>query len=166
MKQTEIAAEDTAKTRPATWKRLIQGLVSTAVVVGIFVGVMPQIADYSDVWATIRSLSGFEAITLALVAFWNLATYWFVLVAALPGLRLREAAVHDPIDLAAHLDSDQCLLMLAEYDQCVPFINGLLLRRALGNPQTLTLKSGHYTAVFALPWMAQHTSRFLRAKGI
>ncbi|MDJ0497527.1 MAG: YbhN family protein [Acidimicrobiia bacterium] len=93
MKQTETAVEDPARTKPAVWKRLIQALVSTVVVVGIFVGVMPQIADYSDVWEIIRSLTGLEATTLALVAFWNLATYWFVLVAALPGLRLREAAV-------------------------------------------------------------------------
>lgn len=74
-------------------KRIIQAAISIAVVIGIFVGVMPQIADYSEVWATIRSLTWLEAATLALVAFWNLATYWFVLVAALPGMRLREAAV-------------------------------------------------------------------------
>ena len=93
MKQTERAADDTAEAKPATWKRLTQALVSTVVVVGIFVGVMPQIADYSDVWEIIRSLTRLEATSLALVAFWNLATYWFVLIAALPGLRLREAAV-------------------------------------------------------------------------
>ncbi len=93
MKQTETTVEDPARTKPAMWKRLVQALVSTVVVVGIFVGVMPQIADYSEVWEIIRSLTGFETTTLALVAFWNLATYWFVLIAALPGLRLREAAV-------------------------------------------------------------------------
>jgi uncharacterized membrane protein YbhN (UPF0104 family) len=74
-------------------KRIVQAIISIAVVVGIFVGVMPQIADYSEVWATIRSLTWLEATTLALVALWNLATYWFVMVAALPGMRLREAAV-------------------------------------------------------------------------
>ncbi|MDJ0925372.1 MAG: YbhN family protein [Acidimicrobiia bacterium] len=79
--------------KPPTWKRVVQGAVSLVVVVGIFVGVMPQIADYGEVWATIRSLTWLESFSLALVALWNLATYWFVLVAALPGLRLREAAV-------------------------------------------------------------------------
>ena len=74
-------------------KRIIQALISSAVVIGIFVGVMPQFADYSEVWTTIRSLTWLESVSLALFAFWNLATYWFVLVAALPGLRLREAAV-------------------------------------------------------------------------
>lgn len=81
------------KTRPAMTKRVVQSVISLVVVVGIFVGVMPRIADYTEVWATIRSLTWLESVSLAVVAFWNLATYWFVLVAALPGLRLREAAV-------------------------------------------------------------------------
>lgn len=88
----EVTEEAPAK-RPAVWKRVAQATISIVVVVGIFVGVMPQIADYSEVWGTIRSLTWLESVSLALVAFWNLATYWFVLVAALPGMRLREAAV-------------------------------------------------------------------------
>ena len=78
---------------PPKTKRIVQSIISTIVVVGIFVGVLPQIADYSEVWTTIRSLAWLKSVSLAIVAFWNLATYWFVLVAALPGLRLREAAV-------------------------------------------------------------------------
>ncbi len=77
----------------ARWKRILQGVVSTAVVVGIFAGIMPQIADYGDVFSTIGQMTGLEIGSLVLVGLWNLATYWFVLVAALPGLRLREAAV-------------------------------------------------------------------------
>lgn len=76
-----------------SWKRVLQSLVSLAIVVGIFVGVMPQIANYTDVWDTIRNMTGLEIGGLFLVGLWNLATYWFVLVAALPGMRLREAAV-------------------------------------------------------------------------
>jgi uncharacterized membrane protein YbhN (UPF0104 family) len=72
---------------------MIQGAVSFVIVVGIFVGVMPQIADYSEVWATMTSLTWLETVSLLAVATWNLATYWLVLVAALPGLRLREALV-------------------------------------------------------------------------
>ena len=68
-------------------------MVSLVIVVGIFVGVMPQIAGYGDVWDTIRALTGWEAASLLVLALWNLATYWFVMVAALPGLRFREAAV-------------------------------------------------------------------------
>jgi len=67
--------------------------LSFGIVAGIFIGVMPRFANYSDVWATIRSLTWLESASLAVVAIWNLATYWFVLIAAMPGLRLREAAV-------------------------------------------------------------------------
>ena len=81
------------KSNKAIWKRVLQAVVSLIIVVGIFVGVMPLIADYGDVFDTIRAMSGLEGWSLVLIGLWNLATYWFVLTAALPGLRLREAAV-------------------------------------------------------------------------
>ena len=84
-------AEEKPKT--AMWKRVVQALISLAIIVGIFVGVMPLIADYGDVFDTILAMTSLELGSLVLVGLWNLATYWFVLVAALPGLRLREAAV-------------------------------------------------------------------------
>lgn len=78
---------------PSPVRRIVQGVISIVIVAGIFVGVLPQFADYSEVWETIRSLTWLESVSLVVVALWNLATYWFVLVAALPGLRLREALV-------------------------------------------------------------------------
>jgi uncharacterized protein (TIRG00374 family) len=84
---------DDARQRPQTWKRVVQALVSLAIVIGIFVGVMPLIADYGEVWDTIRAMTWLETTTLVLVGLWNLVTYWFVLTAALPGLRFREAAI-------------------------------------------------------------------------
>jgi uncharacterized protein (TIRG00374 family) len=75
------------------WRRIVQALVSVAVVVGIFVGVFPRIADYGEVWQTISDMTWLEVTTLAAAGLWNLVTYWFVLTAGLPGLRLREAAV-------------------------------------------------------------------------
>lgn len=89
------AAEETAAApkKTAVWKRVAQAVISLAIVVGIFVGVMPLIADYGEVWATIQAMTWLEVLSLILIGLWNLATYWFVLTAALPGLRLREAAV-------------------------------------------------------------------------
>ena len=88
-------AGDAVDSRPkvAVWKRLLQAGVSLVIVIGIFAGVMPRIADYGDVFDTIRAMTNLEVGSLVLIGLWNLATYWFVLTAALPGLRLREAAV-------------------------------------------------------------------------
>ena len=82
-----------APKKTAVWKRVVQAVISLAIVVGIFVGVMPLIADYGEVWATIQAMTWLEVLSLVLIGLWNLITYWFVLTAALPGLRLREAAV-------------------------------------------------------------------------
>ena len=87
------ASEEDDHGRGFPWKRIIQALISLAIVAGIFLGVMPLIADYGDVFDTIRAMTGLELGSLVVFGLWNLITYWFVLVAALPGLRLREAGV-------------------------------------------------------------------------
>jgi uncharacterized protein (TIRG00374 family) len=79
--------------RKVPWKRIVQALISLVIVAGIFLGVMPLIADYGDVFDTIRAMTGLELGSLVAFGLWNLITYWFVLTAALPGLRLREAGV-------------------------------------------------------------------------
>jgi uncharacterized membrane protein YbhN (UPF0104 family) len=66
-------------------RRVVQGLASLAVVVAIFVFALPQFADFSKVWASIAAMTPIELFTLALAAVWNIVTYWFVMVAALPG---------------------------------------------------------------------------------
>ncbi|MDH3294559.1 MAG: lysylphosphatidylglycerol synthase domain-containing protein [Acidimicrobiia bacterium] len=71
----------------------LRAAVTAAVVVTIFAGVLPRIASYSDVWAVILTMSWPEVASMLLIAGWNLVTYWFVQVAALPGLRYRQAAV-------------------------------------------------------------------------
>jgi uncharacterized protein (TIRG00374 family) len=81
-------------------KRLLQALVSLAVVVGIFAGVMPRIANYGDVWDTILAMSRFEMSTLILIGLWNLVTYWLVLTAVLPGLTYPQAAISNQASTA------------------------------------------------------------------
>lgn len=90
---TAETAGERSRPQGFPWKRVVQALISLVIVVGIFVGVMPLIADYGDVFDTIRAMTWLEVASLVAVGLWNLVTYWFVLVAALPGLRLREAAV-------------------------------------------------------------------------
>jgi uncharacterized protein (TIRG00374 family) len=68
-------------------------VVSLAIVVAIFVGVLPQVADFSRVWAAVRSMTTLELASLGVVAAWNLTTYWFVQMASLPGLTLTQAMI-------------------------------------------------------------------------
>jgi putative heme transporter len=65
--------------------RILQGLASLAVVVIVFVYALPQFADFSQVWDVMRAMTWIELTTLAVFAAWNIATYWFVMVASLPG---------------------------------------------------------------------------------
>jgi len=74
-------------------RQVVSAVVSIAIVVGIFWYFLPQFADISQVWATIRSMTWLEIATLVLVAAWNLLTYCFVLVVTTPGLTLAQAFV-------------------------------------------------------------------------
>ncbi len=94
MSQAEPAAGGEAAPGTRSRARLaLRAAVSIVIVVGIFVGVLPRIANYSDVWRTIADMTWLELVSLLLIAVWNVVTYWFVMVAALPGLRLGQAAV-------------------------------------------------------------------------
>src|SRR5688572_11185989 len=73
--------------------RRVQASISAVVVLLIFGFLFPKIADYGEVWDTIRDMTGLELATLGLVAAWNLISYWPVLMAVQPDLRLKEAAV-------------------------------------------------------------------------
>ena len=93
--ETDIATEVAPPIRPvgSNRRRVLQGLFSLALVVAIFVFVMPQVADVSEVWANIQAMTWLEITTIVIVALWNLASYWFVWVACLPGLTVPQAAV-------------------------------------------------------------------------
>jgi uncharacterized membrane protein YbhN (UPF0104 family) len=75
--------------------------LSLAVVVVIFGFVFPNVADYGAVRDTIADMTRIELAGLTLVALWNLASYWPALMAALPGLTLREAATSNLASTAA-----------------------------------------------------------------
>lgn len=67
--------------------------MSLTVVLVIFVGVLPRIADFSQVWATLVDMTWLEGLTLSLAALWNLVTYWILVMITLPGLSFPQAAV-------------------------------------------------------------------------
>jgi uncharacterized protein (TIRG00374 family) len=96
-------AEPPSETAPAPRSRLRRaiGLIaSVAIIVGLLVGVLPAMADFGEVWGAIRSLTWLEATTLLIAAVWNILTYQFVILAALPGLTLLRAFVVGQISTA------------------------------------------------------------------
>ena len=74
-------------------RRIATIALGLAVVVATFVFVLPQIANYGDVWRVVRELSWEELAALVGVTVLNLATFPPQWVAALPGLRFRQAFV-------------------------------------------------------------------------
>jgi uncharacterized protein (TIRG00374 family) len=66
--------------------RLIAVIVSVVVVGGVFVFVLPRIADYRAVWDTISGLTWEQMAALAVAELVNLATFAPPYMAALPGL--------------------------------------------------------------------------------
>jgi uncharacterized membrane protein YbhN (UPF0104 family) len=74
-------------------KRIAGVLISVAIVVAIFAYAIPKFANYGSVWKAFTSLTPLELWSLVAVTILNLVTYWLANMAALPGLRLGQAAV-------------------------------------------------------------------------
>jgi len=79
--------------RNARRNQIIQGVISLIVVVAIFWFVLPKIADYGEVWRTIKAMTGLEVGVLIFFAAFNLWTYLPLNMSVLPGLRTGEAFV-------------------------------------------------------------------------
>ncbi|MDH4111795.1 MAG: YbhN family protein [Actinomycetota bacterium] len=74
-------------------RRIISAVISVAVVGGIFAFAIPKVADYAEVWKAFESLTSLELLSLIAAMIFNLFTYWWANMAALPGLKLTRAAV-------------------------------------------------------------------------
>jgi uncharacterized membrane protein YbhN (UPF0104 family) len=90
---TPTPSTPTPKRRRPRWAKILAPLVSVAIVVGVFWYFLPQFTSISAVWASIQSMSWWQMSLLVLVAIWNLATYWIVMVSTMPGLTYGQAAV-------------------------------------------------------------------------
>jgi uncharacterized protein (TIRG00374 family) len=74
-------------------KRMLGSAGILAVAVCVFVFVLPQIADYRDVWDVVRGLGWQAWLLLGAVTVLNILTFPPPWMAALPGLRFRQALV-------------------------------------------------------------------------
>ncbi len=73
------------------WRRLVGPALALIVVLGTFGFVLPQVADYASVWATIQTLSVADLVLLVGLATWNLASVGPMLTTAFPGMRFWQA---------------------------------------------------------------------------
>jgi uncharacterized membrane protein YbhN (UPF0104 family) len=73
----------------------VEILISLAIIVGVFFFFVPTIASYSDVWATVKTLTFMQLLILAGATVLNILTYWTQMVAFMPGLTLAQAAVNN-----------------------------------------------------------------------
>jgi putative heme transporter len=87
------ASADMRRGRRTTLRRVLPGVLSLAIVIGVFWYFLPQFTSISDVWTEIRSMTWLELATLVVAALWNLVTYFLLMVATTPGLTFPQAAV-------------------------------------------------------------------------
>lgn len=97
------AGADTAGGATSTRRKIpgwVKGVASLALAAALLVGVLPQFADLGEVWDTITAMTFWEVVVLVLAAVWNIITYQFVMMAALPGLKWRHAFMAGQITTA------------------------------------------------------------------
>jgi len=99
-RSTSLAGDRPGSASPTRARGRLTGpwsgtLLTAVVVTAVFAGVLPRMADYAGAWDLVRDLTGGETTLLAAVAALNLLTYGPVWMAALPGLRLRQAILSD-----------------------------------------------------------------------
>lgn len=78
--------------------------------------------------------------------------------------QLREMLKYDPLNYARYVDPKKVLLVLARYDDVVPIAKGLELKERMGNPETIMIPAGHYTAVLSIPYIKSQSFDFLERR--
>ena len=77
---------------------------------------------------------------------------------------LRKMLTRDPLMYAPYIDPKKVLLVLARYDTVVPIAKGLELKEKMGNPETIMIPSGHYTAVLSIPYIKSQSFDFFEKR--
>jgi putative heme transporter len=83
----------TAIPRPHRARKVLRTVVSVALVAAIFAFALPRFASYRSVWASLDGMTWPHALLVGVTAAASMASYWVMICAVLPSIRLREAAV-------------------------------------------------------------------------
>src|SRR4051794_11069525 len=87
--------------QPSRVKAIAGRAIGLALVLGVFVFVLPKVADYGEVWRIVSGLGGMDIAELAAIALLNLATFGPPWMAAFPGLSLLHSLVLSQASTAA-----------------------------------------------------------------
>ena len=77
---------------------------------------------------------------------------------------LKQRITCDPMHFAPYMDARNTMMILALFDQCVPFTKGKELRDRMGKPETIYLFSGHYTSLLFKAYVKHATLKFFNKK--
>jgi uncharacterized protein (TIRG00374 family) len=92
---------DPAPTPRRRLPQILRAVASIAIGWALLVGVLPRLADLGEVWDSVRTMTWWVEIpALAAVSVVNIITYQWVMISALPGLRLRHAFMAGQISTA------------------------------------------------------------------
>jgi putative heme transporter len=75
-----------APPRRHPWRMVVSAAITVAVLLVVFVGIFPKVADYSEAWSSIQQMPTAYTVALVVATVVNLAVYVWPLQAALPGL--------------------------------------------------------------------------------
>lgn len=73
---------------------------------------------------------------------------------------LKSVITYEPNNFADYINPNKVLLVLARFDTVIPYKKGKELRKNMGNPETLVVPAGHYSAVVFIPYIKSFSHRF------
>ncbi|RMD59440.1 alpha/beta hydrolase, partial [Candidatus Parcubacteria bacterium] len=77
---------------------------------------------------------------------------------------LRQKVNCDPINYAQFIDARKVLMVLAIFDQVVPFKKGEELRKKMGKPDTVYIAAGHYSSIIYIFYIRSVALNFIKEK--
>jgi putative heme transporter len=80
------------RARPRTGRKVLRTAVSVILIAAAFGFVLPHVASYRSVWATVTLMTWPYALLVATAAIASMAAYWVTIRAVLPWIGIRQAA--------------------------------------------------------------------------
>ena len=77
---------------------------------------------------------------------------------------LTDKIVTDTLAIAPHVNAERMLMVLAKFDEAVPYSSQLELYNTMGQPEAITLPTGHKTAAAYIFYVRSRVLEFFDRK--